>query len=180
MTPKIPEPHESADAASGDEVPLLYAPDLSLQRRIGVPLKAIFTDERIQQSQAAINANKQMMLERCFEDSNMLKDLCQQLVSSSADVPALLDDIAYITLRIKGVAGMVNYLIATQIAHSLYRLLQLLPEKPTLDGAAFTIVKTHINAINAAFRQHLTGEGTPVTQEVVQELQKMVATYSAK
>ena len=165
----------SADHQEDAQIPLIYAPDTALQKRIGVPLKSVFTEERMKQAQMVIQRSSQLLLERCFEDSQQLKielqDLQQNLNTSSKS----FENIAFITLRIKGTAGMVNYLIPTQVANELFKFMQRL--QGDIDGAAFTLIKTHIHTINAAFKQRLTGDGTAVTHEVVEELALMVGQY---
>lgn len=158
-----------------DDIPLIYAPDSSLQKRIGVALKQIFTDERIRLAQQVVQKSSQLLLERCFEDSKLLREELDRLRSECDTSSEAFDNLGYITLRIKSSAGMVDYLIATQVANELYKFLQRL--NGPIDPAAIAIIHTHVQTIGAAFRERLTGTGTPVTAEVVEELRRMSTGY---
>jgi hypothetical protein len=161
-----------------DEVRILE-PDFSLKKMIGedVDLKQLFSTDNINKAQGVIETHKDNFLEWVKNDLTTLEGHYNAALADVAACEGEIKKLAKIAFVMKSQAGTFGYGLATAIAKSLDDFCNR-DFKPTADH--LTVIRKHIDTLQAIFSKNITGDGGNVGTELMGTLQKLVAKYQAK
>lgn len=158
------------------EKPKLWLPDFSLKHKLGhnVELKTLITPAVLSQAQAAIDNISSESLQWIKEDLNQLLTLCNVLESSSA-TPALLNEMAEVTLIVSSRAGTFGYMGASRVAYMLYLMCRNAFTQNRLPNAS--VLRKHIEVLQLLFGKGVKGQPAMI-HDVIRELQLLSSRYA--
>lgn len=154
--------------------PLILPPDFTLKRKIVLaePLGAIITLQVLQEAQAAIDGLRDESLVWLRDDMKVMEQAYARLKENGLIALKVLKDTA---LSIKSRAGTFHFSVMSEIARLLYRFISgdYKPNTPQHN----TVVLKHIEALKVIFARSLKDKDDSIGQELVKELQLLVAKY---
>ena len=161
-------------AAPAESDVRIIAPDYTLKKMIGedVDLKQLFSAEKIEQAQGAINRHKDSFLEWVAKDIATLKEIHTELCkNATGNLEAEIKKLARTAFVIKSQAGTFGFTLATQVAKSLDDFCNQ-HLKPSVDQ--LRVIDKHIETLVMIFQKNITGDGGEVGSAIMLSLSKLI------
>jgi hypothetical protein len=144
---------------------LFVPPDTTLKKKIGVPLQAIFTKEKVQAAQKVMDGALPEFLDDCIRQ---LTPLRQMLSSGQPEAISFLN-LQSMALNISQSAMLAHYPLASQLALMLHEA----ATRPALySEIGVQLMRTMADALNAAFIERRRGANDSLGNRVLRELQE--------
>lgn len=168
-----------APAGKPDEETHILPPDYSIKKKIGmdVDLRKIFTPERIQVAQKAIDDTQSDFVSWAQKDlaelEHAYRTLQQEIGNSS---PSSLQKIRKIAFSLKSQSGTFGFQLGSDVADSLYSYIN----QHDIDDENIQVIRKHIDALQVILQQNIQGDGQQIGAELKDNLNKLIAKFDKK
>lgn len=156
--------------SSLDEEVIILEADYRLKNTIGVPLSAVFTPERIKAAERIIVEKAGEFIAKCTDDAVKMKKLFIMIQNERDLKSEIFQELKEAALRIKSFAGLAGFPLSTEIARSLYTLLDRMKG---FDDKTLSVVGFHVDSIFAIFSEGRRDVQDAIAQQVIVELKKV-------
>ena len=152
----------------------ITTPDFALSQKIGkeVDLNTVFTEDRIEASQAEVVKVQEGFLDKVAHKVEEMQKSFDNDASSDITKETLMSQ----SFMVKGQAESLGYSLLAHIAKSLcdYTEAHLQHDE---DKARNVIVTKHFNAMHIIIKDKIKGDGAKLGEELLKNLQLLIAKY---
>lgn len=152
----------------------IYAPDTSLQKKIGVDINALFSDQVIAEAQTLITQSADQFWEGSL---SLLKDLTK-IAAQIKERPevglSLMPLMVNSSFMLRAEAGQAGYDLAATLAKSLQ--FQCQQKKERLASKDLNLIQWHVDSLGQILQGGVKGDGGEVGKVIMAELERLLAT----
>lgn len=152
----------------------IYAPDTSLQKKIGVRPDRLFTSQAVSAAQKVIAKLADEFLEESVARLDDLVALNKQMQTTPESALRLMPSMVDAAFSIKAQAGQAGYDLAATLAKSLQLHCEQI--KNQLSSKDLSLIQWHVVSIGQLLRQKIKGDGGKIGQVILEELKRLHAT----
>lgn len=165
----VPEEHRQSDVPYSEKGVRYFPSPKTIRNRVGKGFE--FDDETI--------AEVQRELEQWSEDfvdwtkihvKKLDAALAKCAMVDTKGRHGILEEINHHAHELRGLGGTFGFPLVTTVSMSLF---DLTLGKVTPTDECLSLIKTHVDTLRAVIRENVRGEGGPIGQELVQELNVM-------
>ena len=164
-----------ADPKNTSEDVKIFAPDKSLQSKIGVAnLDQLLSPQVVAAAQTVIEKNADLFLAACLEHLAAIEKNVAALRQNPSDTERLLPSLIEAAFAMKAKAGLGGYDLVSALAKSLHLYCEQVGQS-TLSSRNIEIVAWHVSSVRMVLHQRLKGSAGPAGVAIMTELEKLQA-----
>lgn len=148
--------------------------DDALHSKVGKHLdtkESIFSDDKIDACQGLIDDAVKVFFSDNLSVLAEMRKACDAMESGEGDVGALPSQLAQEAQSLKSQAETLGFVLVSELANSLYNFCS---KRFKADESGLTVARKHIDALQVAFQNKLTGDGGDIGKQLMKGLDMLI------